>query len=94
LRKRSRESQERPHALEEFGRALMLVKKALNSYYGGEEKYNHLDKADVERVAKHAEEKQRWFDEKSNLLNKQKLTEDPAVLVSQIKDEKDVSDKN
>jgi hypothetical protein len=69
----------------------MLVKKALNSYFAGEEKYSHLEKSEVERVAKLAEDKQRWFEEKSNLLNTQKPTDDPLVYVSQVKDEKDVS---
>ena len=93
LRKRYKESQDRPQALEEFGKSLQLVKKALNSYYGGEEKYAHLDKNDVDRAGKIVEEKQRWFEEKSNLIMKMKPTEDPVVLVSQIKDEKDTLDR-
>ena len=68
----------------------MLVKKAIGLYFSNDEKYNHLDKAEVERADKCVQEKQRWFEEKSNLLNKQKPTDDPLLLVSQIKDEKDV----
>ncbi len=94
LRRRYKESQERPHALEQLGRSLMLVKKALSSYFAGEEKYNHLEKSEVERIARLAEDKQRWFEEKSNQLNTQKPTDDPVVYVSQIKDEKDVSFEN
>ncbi len=91
-RKRYKESQDRPSAFEDLGRSLQLIKKALNQYYQNDEKYNHLDKADIERVAKVVEEKQKWFEEKSYLVNKMKPTDDPVVLASQIKDEKDVCD--
>jgi len=90
LKKRFKESQDRPFAFEELGRSLQLIKKAINLYLQNDEKYNHLDKADVERIAKLADDKQRWFEEKSYLVNKMKMTDDPVVLVSQIKDEKDV----
>lgn len=78
--------------LEEFGRSLQLIKKALDLYQNNDEKYNHLEKSDVEKVVKVLEEKQKWFEEKSNLISKMKPTEDPVVLASQIKDEKDVKD--
>lgn len=91
LKKRFKESQDRPFAFEELGRSLQLIKKALNLYYQNDEKYNHLDKTDVERIAKLVEDKLRWFDEKTYLVNKMKMTDDPVVLVSQIRDEKDVS---
>jgi len=74
-----------------LGKSLQLVKKAIDLYYKNDPKYDHLDKADVERVVKVVEEKQKWFDEKSNLLSKMKPTDDPIVLASQIKDEKDVN---
>ena len=91
LKKRYKESADRPFALEEFGRSLQLIKKAINLYFQNDERYNHLEKADVERIAKLVEDKHKWFEEKSYLINKMKLTDDPVVLVSQIKDEKDVS---
>jgi hypothetical protein len=94
LKKRYRESADRPFAFEEFGRSLQLIKKAINLFLQGDEKYNHLDKVDVERIAKLVDEKQKWFEEKSYLLNKMKLTEDPVVLVSHIKEEKEALDKS
>ncbi len=60
-------------------------------FYQNDDKYNHLDKNDIDRIAKTVEEKQKWFEEKSYLVNKQKPTDDPVVLVTQIKDEKDVT---
>lgn len=93
LKKRYKESQERPQAFEELGRSLQLIKKAVNQYGQNDEKYNHLEKADIEKVIKCIEEKQKWFEEKSNLVNKMKPTDDPVVLASQIKTEKDSLDR-
>jgi len=93
LRKRFKESQDRPQAFEDLGKSLQLIKKALNLFYQNDDKYNHLDKNDIDRIAKTVEEKQKWFEEKSYLVNKQKPTDDPVVLVTQIKDEKDSLDK-
>jgi len=91
LRKRYKESQDRPGALEELGKSLQLIKKSLHLYHQNDEKYNHLEKSDIDKVTKIAEEKQKWFEEKSYLIGKMKLIDDPVVLASQIKDEKDVS---
>lgn len=77
--------------LEELGRSLQLIKKAIDFYHNNDEKYNHLEKSDIEKVSKYWEEKQRWFEEKSFALSKMKPTDDPVVLASQIKDEINVS---
>ena len=90
LRKRFKESQDRPNAFEDLGKSLQLIKKALNLFHQNDEKYNHLSKDDIDRVAKIVEEKQKLFEEKTYLVNKMKPTDDPIVLVTQIKDEKDV----
>ena len=76
--------------MEGLGKSLQLVKKAIDLYFKNDPKYDHLDRADVERVVKIVEEKQKWFYEKCNLLSKMKPTDEPIVLASQIKDEKDV----
>ena len=94
MRKRYRESEERPHAFEELGKSIQLINKALHHYHdpnAADDKYKHLDKADIEKVQKCLMEKQAWFNEKSNLVARMKPYDDPAVLVSQIRDEKNVS---
>lgn len=91
MRKRYKESQERPHFLEEFGKSLQQIKKAIDMYHQNNERYNHLEKADIDKVIKCVEDKHRWFEEKNYLINKMKPTDDPVILASQIKDEKDVS---
>ena len=77
--------------MDDFGKSLIIIKKTLGQYYANDEKYNHLDKAEVDQVAKGVDEKQKWFEEKSFHLLKIKPFEDPVVLVSQIKQEKEVS---
>ena len=47
---RCAESASRPSAFEELGRSLMMVRKALELYTQGDEKYNHIEKADMEKV--------------------------------------------
>jgi hypothetical protein len=91
MRKRYRENEERPYALEELGKSLQLIKKAINFYYQpDDDKYKHINKQDIEKIEKCVSEKHAWFEEKTFLLNKMKLYEDPPILVSQIRDEKNV----
>ena len=74
-----------------MGRSLQLIKKAVNQYSQNDEKYNHLEKSEIEKVVKYVDEKQRWFDEKSNLVSKMKLNDDPVILASQVRAEKEVN---
>jgi len=59
-----------------------------------DEKYNHLDPGDIEKVEKCLKEKIIWFEKNVNASNKQKPYENPAVLVSQIKQETQVWHKD
>lgn len=77
--------------LQEFGHSLQMIKKAVDLYHNGDDKYKHLEKSEIEKVIKYWEEKQRWFEEKSFLLSKMTPTEEPVVLVSQIKNEINVT---
>lgn len=93
LKKRYRESVDRPQAFEELGKALQLIKKAVDQYQQNDEKYNHLEQFEVDKVIKCVAEKDSWFNEKLNLANKMSKFEDPAVYVSQIKSEKETLEK-
>lgn len=93
LKKRYKESAERPQAFEDLGKALQLIKKAVLQYSENDEKYNHLEQTEINKVIKAIEDKEKWFEEKSNLVNKMKIHEDPIVLVSQIKFEKESLEK-
>ena len=47
---RCAESVSRPSAFEELGHSLMMVRKALELYSQGDEKYNHIEKEDMKEV--------------------------------------------
>jgi hypothetical protein len=93
IAKRYKEFEERPNYFEELGKSLQLISKAVYSYEQNDEKYSHIERADIDKVVKCYEEKRRWFDEKSSLLNSLKLHDDPPVSCSQIRSEKDSLDK-
>ena len=61
VRKRRREFTERPEAINQFGQCMQLAQKAVDSFKAGDEKFNHLDTAEVEKVQKAIAEKQDWF---------------------------------
>ena len=49
-----------------------------------DEKYNHIDAADVDKVKKCVKEKSEWYDKQLNAQNKLKAYDNPSVLASQI----------
>jgi len=61
VRKRRREFMERPEAINQFGQCLQLARKAVDSFKAGDERFNHLDVLEVEKVQKAIAEKQDWF---------------------------------
>lgn len=50
---------------------------------GGDEKYNHLEAAEVEKVQKAINEKQDWFSRMCADIQKLEKTSDPPVLAAQ-----------
>ena len=56
-----------------------------------EEQYNHIDQADMDKVAKQVKEKREWFDSKQNAQNQKKPHEDPVITVVQIQEKRKVS---
>jgi hypothetical protein len=54
------------------------------------DRYAHLDKAEMEKVHKMLVEKQKWYDQTANRLHSLRQHEDPFILCSQIKHERDV----
>ncbi|KAK3099409.1 hypothetical protein FSP39_004026 [Pinctada imbricata] len=81
---RYRESQERPVAFEELARSLTHVRKFVDLFEKKDEKYNHIDQADVDKVKKCLKEKSEWYEKQLNNQNKQKKYENPSVLATQI----------
>merc|ERR1712232_828290 len=83
------EFDQRPEAINQFGRCLQLAQKVVDAHKEGDEKYNHLDVAEVEKVKKSIQEKQDWFNKMCADIQKLEKTSDPPVLAAQFMQEKD-----
>lgn len=51
MKARRRDFEERPAAIEAISSSLQLSDKAVQAFRGGDERYSHLDPADVEKVS-------------------------------------------
>merc|ERR1712029_271774 len=89
VRKRRQEFNDRPEAINQFGQCMQLAQKAVDSFKAGDEKFNHLDAAEVEKVQKAIAEKQDWFNGMCADVSKMDKTSDPPVLASQFYQEKE-----
>jgi len=89
VRKRRNEFLGRPGAINQFGQCLQLAQKAVDSYKAGDEKFAHLDNAEVEKVQKAIGEKQEWFSRMCAEIQKLQKTSDPPVLAAQFLQEKE-----
>lgn len=49
-----------------------------------DERYDHLDPTEMEKVEKYISEAMSWLNSKMNAQNKLSLTQDPVVKVSEI----------
>jgi molecular chaperone DnaK (HSP70) len=90
---RYNEAQERPLAIEEFGRTLQMTRKFYDQYLAKDPKYDHIEVADMERVRKVIEEKQSWFEQQMNSQQRRPPTEPPTVFASQIRLEKEALER-
>merc|ERR1719356_2270070 len=89
VKKRRFEFETRPEAINQFGQCLQLAQKVVDAYKGGDEKYNHLEAAEVDKVQKAINEKQDWFSRMCANIQKLQKTSDPPVLAAQFMQEKD-----
>jgi len=88
-KRRRHEAEQRPEAINQFGQCLQLAQKVVDAYRAGDEKYNHLDVAEVDKVQKSILEKQEWFSKMCAEIQKLEKTSDPPVLAAQFMQEKD-----
>merc|ERR1711893_554896 len=89
VKRRRLEFDLRPEAINQFGQCLQLAQKVVDAFKAGDEKYNHLDAAEVEKVQKAINEKQDWFSRMCADIQKLQKTSDPPVLAAQFMQEKD-----
>ncbi|XP_015265185.1 PREDICTED: heat shock 70 kDa protein 4L [Gekko japonicus] len=84
IHERHMEHEERPKALNELGKKLQLLMKAVEGYKNKDEKYEHIDPVDMEKVEKYTSEAMNWLNSKMNAQNRLSLTQDPVVKVAEI----------
>jgi len=89
VKRRRYEWDVRPDAINQFGQCLQLAQKVVDQYKAGDEKYNHLEAADVEKVQKSIHEKQDWMGKMHAEVSKLAKTSDPPVSANQFLQEKD-----
>lgn len=86
---RHREASERPKAFEELGHAIQMIYKVLEAYAAKDEKYDHLESSDMDKVQSAVVEKNSWLEKHIGLCNTQALTDDAPVTVAQITAQRD-----
>ncbi|XP_010147846.1 PREDICTED: heat shock 70 kDa protein 4L isoform X4 [Eurypyga helias] len=84
IQERYMEHEERPKVLNELGKKIQLLMKAVEAYKNKDEKYDHLDPVEMEKVEKYISEAMNWLNSKMNAQNKLSLTQDPVVKVAEI----------
>lgn len=82
---RYKEALERPAAFEGLGQTIQLMAKVIDAYDQKDEKYDHIEAAEMDKVRNLVKEKRDWFDRNLNLCNRLAGHDNPPVTVSQIK---------
>ncbi|KAK6168417.1 hypothetical protein SNE40_020956 [Patella caerulea] len=85
---RYQEAQVRPAVFEELAKTIFHYRKFLDAWANKDEKYNHIEKVDADKVDKCCKEKMEWYEKHLNLQNQKALHEDPPILSSEINDQR------
>lgn len=88
-KKRKSELEGRKAAIDTLGHSLQMAVKVVEAYKAGDEKYNHLTDAEVEKVNKLIEEKSQWLHNAASQLQSLPKHTNPTTLNCQFISEKD-----
>lgn len=77
-----------PAAFEDFGKIITHYRKILDLYKNKDEKYEHIEEAEMKKVEDKVNDRFSWFNQKLNENGKVPLTASPAVFPLQIDTEK------
>lgn len=77
-----------PAVFEDFGKTITHYRKILDLYKNKDEKYVHIEEAEIKKVLDKVNDKFNWFNQKLNENGKCPLTGNPAVYPAQIASEK------
>ncbi|XP_015200454.2 heat shock 70 kDa protein 4L isoform X1 [Lepisosteus oculatus] len=84
IQDRHREHEERPKAFDELGKKIQLFMKAVEAYKQKDERYDHLEAAEIAKVEQCVNETMNWMNSKMNAQSKLTIAQDPAVKVTEI----------
>ncbi|UJR22204.1 hypothetical protein I4U23_025268 [Adineta vaga] len=94
MRNRYNEAESRQHHMQELMKSIQRIDEALQIYHTkSSDKYAHIDKNDIEKANKVLSDKQTWYDQTANRFHALKSHEDPTILCSQIKQERDTLER-
>ncbi|XP_043917689.1 heat shock 70 kDa protein 4L [Protopterus annectens] len=78
------EQGDRQKAFDELGRKIQVFMKTVEAYKNKDEKYDHIDSAEMEKVEKRMIESMNWMNNKMNAQRKLKPFHNPAVKSTEI----------
>ncbi|XP_066955456.1 heat shock 70 kDa protein 4 isoform X2 [Macrobrachium rosenbergii] len=88
IKDRQRERSELPQAFDALLISIQLSRKVSEQFREGNEKFAHLDSAQIEKVEKAIAEKQEWVDKNMGLLTATPLHVNVPITASQVRSEK------
>ncbi|MGH0132198.1 UNVERIFIED_CONTAM: hypothetical protein FKN15_066437 [Acipenser sinensis] len=84
IQDRHMEHEERPKVFDELGKKIQTFMKAVEAYKRKDERYDHVEAAEMVKVEKCVGETMVWMNNKMNAQSKLSAAQDPAVKVSEI----------
>ncbi|XP_063807825.1 heat shock protein 105 kDa [Pseudophryne corroboree] len=90
VHERYREAAERPKMFGELGQKLQHYAKIVEEYNSQSETYQHISVDNMKKVEKCVRETMEWMNNAMNAQAKQRLDQNPAVYVHEIKAQRDV----
>ncbi|ESP02149.1 hypothetical protein LOTGIDRAFT_111562 [Lottia gigantea] len=92
IKTRYQEAQVRPAVFDELGKSILQYRKFLDEWAKKDEKYDHIDKADVDKVDKCARDKMDWYEKHLNLQKQTPLHQDPPISSHEINEQRKALD--
>ena len=76
-----------PKAFQDLMASLQLASKVCEQYRGGEEKYDHLDSAEVEKVEKAVQDKRVWAEQQMGAVSATSNYKPTPISSAQVRSE-------
>lgn len=92
IKTRKREREELPGAFESFMSSVHNASKVVEGFRSSDEKFEHLDTAEVEKVEKAISERQRWVDQHLGSVSHTPIDKDLPITSQQVRSEKSLFD--